>query len=153
MRKYLAFASIIAAILLPSGACAQSADTLAADSQRIVYPGKDGQQVECKAMIEMPKGYISGICILVNEADTIKGAIINEFGITALSFEYSASDDKVRLISVNAMIDKWYIRNVLSKDIRGLLHALRQGEAAFADERYHITYTLSPMDDTPDDEE
>lgn len=153
MRKFLAFISLIAAILLPSEANAQSADTLAAGSQGTVYPEKDGQRLECKAMIEMPKGYISGICILVNEADTIKGAIINEFGITALGFSYSTSDDKVRLVNVNTMLDKWYIRNVLSKDIRNLLHALKQGKTEFVDEKYHITYTLSPMDSTTEDEE
>lgn len=48
------------------------------------------------------------------------------------------------------MLDKWYIRPVLSNDIRELLHALKEGKTEYKDEKYHISYLLSPMD-TEDD--
>lgn len=142
MRRSLVLISIVALLLV---------SVTVARAQEIAFPAHDGDRVECNAYIEMPKGYVSGICVMVNDSGTVKGAIVNEFGITALDFTYNITDDKVRLESVVAMLDKWYIRNVLSKDIRELLLALREGRTAYNDEKYHITYTLTPMDRPQDD--
>ena len=135
MRGFSVLISILALLL----------STARAGAQELAFPAHDGDRLECNALIEMPKGSVSGICIMVNEGDTVRGAVVNEFGITALDFTYTAADDKVKLSSVVAMLDKWYIRNVLSKDLRELLHSLRQGTATYNDDKYHITYTLSPM--------
>ena len=135
MRGFSVLISILALLL----------STARAGAQELAFQAHDGDRLECNALIEMPKGSVSGICIMVNEGDTVRGAVVNEFGITALDFTYTAADDKVKLSSVVAMLDKWYIRNVLSKDLRELLHSLRQGTATYNDDKYHITYTLSPM--------
>lgn len=140
MRGFSVLSSILALLLT----------AVRAGAQEVAFPEHDGDRLECNAMIEMPKGSVSGVCIMVNECDTVRGAIVNEFGITALNFTYTPADDKVRLSSVVAMLDKWYIRNVLAKDLRELLHAIRQGRTAYSDEKYHITYTLSPMDAVDD---
>lgn len=140
MERLLAFISILIALLCPN----------AAKAQTVCYPDSDGAQTECKINIEAEKGYISGICVLIHEGDSINGAIVNEFGLTALNFYYSTKEDKVKLENVASMLDKWYIRPVLSNDIRELLHALKEGKTEYKDEKYHISYLLSPMD-TEDD--
>ena len=61
------------------------------------YPRNAGDRTESNILIEMPKGYVSGICVLVNDGDTVNGAVINEFGITLLGFQYVVPDDKVKL--------------------------------------------------------
>lgn len=147
MRAYSIFVSIVALLLFAFNGSAQN----------LAYPETNGQQLQCNVMIEMPKGSISGICVLENDSDTIRGAIINEFGITALNFTYDTKADKVKLESVFAKLDKWYIRNVLEKDIRELLMELKQGRTEYTDEKYKIKYTLSPLDgesegDTPVDD-
>lgn len=146
MRRCLVFISILASLLTTMVAEAQTADGDMGDSvQAPSYPAADGGRTECNAMIEMPKGSVSGICVLLHDGDTIKGAVINEFGITTLSFHYLIKKDKVKLKDVVAMLDKWYIRRVVARDLRRLLHALRDGTPQYTDGRYHITYSLSPM--------
>lgn len=148
MPRFLIFISILVLRLLP--ASAQSGIQPSVDSTAIA----DSSRLTFTALIETPKASISGICLLVQDSDTIKGAIVNEFGITALDFVYTRKDDKVRLVSAAPMLDKWYMRPVITADIRMLLHALREGKFSYEDEKYHIRYTLSPIngDDNNDND-
>lgn len=116
------------------------------------YPRNAGDRTESNILIEMPKGYVSGICVLVNDGDTVNGAVINEFGITLLGFQYVVPDDKVKLSTVVAAVDKWYIRKALANDVKGLLAALRNGGNAFVDEKRGITFTLTPIKMEKDDD-
>ena len=141
MQKFLVYISLLLLSLLPARVLAQP---------KVNYPANDGDKTSCKILIEMPKGYISGVCLLVHEGDSINGAVINEFGITALGFHYIISKDELKLEDVNAMIDKWYIKMVLHKDLRELLHSLKDGKLTYTNEKYHITYSLSPMDEDAD---
>lgn len=109
------------------------------------YPRNAGDRTENSILIEMPEGYVSGICVLVNDGDTISGAVINEFGITLMGFRYVVPDDNVKLATVAAAMDKWYIRKALANDIKGLIAALRDGENVFVDEKHDITFTLTPI--------
>jgi len=138
---YSLLVSLMMCIGLQS-ACAQQ------DSLR--YPANDGDRMTCSVFIKSQRGDISGVCVLLNEAGSIKGAIVNEFGVTALDFTYNPDKDKVELNHVIAMLDKWYVRGVLREDIRQLLGQLRQGRDQYVDERYHITYQLVPIAEDKD---
>ena len=114
---------------------------------QVSFPSNEGERARYSAYIEMPRGYISGVCILVNNEGIIKGSIFNEFGITALDFSYDPQRQKVRLYSVVAMMDKWYIRRVLKKDLAQLMLRLQQCEFSYRNERRHITYQFTPIAD------
>jgi hypothetical protein len=43
------------------------------------------------------------------------------------------------------MLDKWYIRKRLKRDLRELVHVLQQGGTRYVDEKYHITFQLTPL--------
>lgn len=105
----------------------------------------DGESIRFTAYIEMEKGYVSGICILHRDGDTVHGSLFNEFGITALDFTYRLERKKVKLHTVMPMMNKWYIRKVLKKDLRQLMTGLQNGETTWKDERYHIEYQLTPL--------
>lgn len=105
----------------------------------------DGESIRFTAYIEMEKGYVSGICILHRDGDTVHGSLFNEFGITALDFTYRLERKKVKLHTVMPMMNKWYIRKVLRKDLRQLMTGLQNGETTWKDERYHIEYQLTPL--------
>lgn len=115
-----------------------------------LYPSSEGGRVRCSAMIEMPRAYISGVCVMYHDGQTVKGSLFNEFGISALDFAYDTRRDRVRLLSVTDMLDKWYIRRVLRRDLRQLLHNLREGEGTYRDEKHKITYQFTLL---PDDTE
>ena len=112
------------------------------------FPSADGERMRYAAYIEMPKAYLSGICVLLHDGDEVKGCLFNEFGVTALDFTYCLKKQKVRLHDVLPMLDKWYIRRVLKKDLRQLLGLLQQGVTRYENERQHITYQLTPIHET-----
>ena len=97
------------------------------------------------ACIETPRAAISGICVLAEAGDTIRGTLVNEFGITAIEFTWLRQNDKVRLHALLPALDRWYIRRTLRRDLRHLLHALREGRATYRNERRRITYTLEEL--------
>ena len=97
------------------------------------------------AYIELPRGYVSGLMVLQREDETVRGCLFNEFGITALDFTYDRHKDKVKLHTVMKMMDKWYIRRVLRRDLREVLKRLEQGDSVYEDRRYHINYKLTSL--------
>ena len=70
------------------------------------FPVSDGEQIKYSAYIEMQRAYISGICVLQNENNVIKGCFFNEFGLTAIDFSYNLKYQKVKLHSVFKLLDK-----------------------------------------------
>ena len=114
---------------------------------QVTFPSHEGERVRYTAYIEMSRGYISGVCILVKNEGLIKGSLFNEFGITALDFSYDPDRQKICLHNVIAMMDKWYIRRVLKKDLVQLMLRLQQGEFSYSNERRHITYQFTPLAD------
>ena len=112
-----------------------------------LYPKNEGDKVRSSAMIEMPKGYVSGICVMYNDGTSVKASIFNEFGISAIDFVYNPQKDKVKLVSVIKMLNKWYIRKLLKSDLRKVMHCLQQGNGEYRNERYKIDYKFSPLKD------
>ena len=103
------------------------------------------QKCKYAAMIETDKGYVSGICFLSEEGDTVKGSIFNEFGISVLDFTYLRSRQKVRLENVIKMLDKWYTKRVLRKDLVQVLENLQRGLSSYRNEKYHILYQFTRL--------
>ena len=136
MQKYSA---LISSILLFFSAEVAVAQTL--------YPQNQGDKVRSSAMIEMPKGYVSGICVMYNDGTDVKASIFNEFGISAIDFVYNPQKDKVKLVSVIKMLNKWYIRRLLKSDLRKVIHKLQQGEGEYRNEKYKIDYKFSELKD------
>ena len=141
MRKYLLLISIF--LLSLASLTVQAQDSL------IVQQAPLSDSIGCKTRyattIELSKGYLSGITIMVREADVYHGVLFNEFGITALEFTYQPQTKKVELIEVIAMLDKWYIRRVLKNDLQHVMETLMKGNPTYKDEKYHISYKFSVM--------
>lgn len=141
MRKYLLLISIL--LLSLASLTVQAQDSL------IVQQAPLSDSIGCKTRyattIELSKGYLSGITIMVREADVYHGVLFNEFGITALEFTYQSQTKKVELIEVIAMLDKWYIRRVLKNDLQHVMENLMKGNPTYKDEKYHISYKFSVM--------
>ena len=112
------------------------------------------QTARYTAYIEMERAYISGLCLLQTESDMTKGCIFNEFGITAVEFTYDQQRQKVKLHRVMDLLDRWYIRKVLKKDLARLMDNLQHGEYEYENQKRHIHYRLTPLTNTtePSDE-
>lgn len=137
VRTCLLYSSLLLMLLSPGSMKAQD-----------VFPSNVGEQMRYTAYIEMPKAYLSGVCILLHEGDVVKGCLFNEFGLTALDFTYCLQKQKVKLHSVVPQLDKWYIRRMLKKDLLQLMQRLQQGDTQYRNERHQITYQLTPIHET-----
>lgn len=142
MRSCLLFISLLLTVAAEAAVTQQQ-------TERATFPA-DGESIRYTAYIEHrmntdKQGYVSGICILHRDGDIIHGSLFNEFGITALDFTYRLEKKKVKLHTVMPMMNKWYIRKVLKKDLRQLMTGLQNGETTWKDERYHIEYQLTPL--------
>ena len=89
----------------------------------------DGRQ-EYSVAIMARGAEITGVCIVKTDGEGSRGAIVNEFGIHALDFMVSADRRKVKLLNVIPMMDRWYVRRVVKKDLRTLFNATADGEQA-----------------------
>ena len=112
---------------------------------QVCFPSTQGEKAKYSAYIDMPQGYVSGVCVLFNEGTVIRGSLFNEFGITALNFSYDIKKEKIKLYSVVKLMDKWYIKKILKKDLKQLMKCLQKGESVYQDEKYHITYSFSTL--------
>lgn len=135
------FSALVSALVLCLTVWAQSprADSLAVTSRY-------------SAMIEMPKAYLSGVCIVKCQNDTVTGCLFNEFGISALEFTFKRGDKNARLLGVASVLDKWYIKRVLRRDLVLLYENLENGDGFYRNSRHNISYRLTPLNhDAPEE--
>lgn len=113
-----------------------------------LFPYSEGECIRYSAYIEMPRGYISGVCMLLKEGNDVKGCLFNEFGITALDFTYQLNKGKVKIHHIVTIMDKWYIRRVLRNDLALLMHNLKIGKTDYNNEHRHIQYRFIPYNES-----
>ena len=102
--------------------------------------------------ISFEKGGITGICLLRKEEQTVSGTIMNEFGIKVFDFVYYPQRDKLRLFNVIEMLDKWYIRRVVRRDLKQVLpHLPPVSEYRYENRKRHIHYLFTPLPTTEDE--
>lgn len=136
MPRLSALISLLALVLLSAAASAQT-----------MFPEKQGQKARYAAMIEMPKAYVSGVCVMMNDGGLVKGSLFNEFGLSALDFSYNTETQKIKLYNVMSRLNKWYVKRQLRKDLLRLFQQLREGGCEYRNERQRITYKFTPLND------
>ena len=139
MRRLLASISLLLLSLLAMPASAAT------------FPESDGDHVRYNAVIEMGRGYVSGVCILARDGETVRGCLFNEFGISALAFEYDTATDKVKLTDVIKMLNKWYIRRTLRQDLRQVMHGLADGVMTYRNEKRNINYKFTILENATEE--
>lgn len=104
--------------------------------------------LQLSVQIGMKKAVLSGICIMAIDSNRmIKGAVINEFGVKAFNFIYNERKHKVRLIDIMPILDKWYIRHILRRDLRKIIPQLiTRGSCEYTDLKYGIDYIFKPLE-------
>ena len=108
-------------------------------------PSNEGERARYSVQIDIKKAYISGICGMLFEEGKLKASVVNEFGLSAMDFEYNPQKDKVKIINIIKKLDHWYIKRVLKRDLRILLHNLEHGIYKHENAKYEITYIFQPL--------
>ena len=104
---------------------------------------------------------ITGLCIVRDYGDEVIGSVVNEFGIKAFDFVFNKDNGKTKLQNVIKMMNKWYIKKVISADLSTLLCSKNSdknmkrrtiinenGMLLLNNTKYNINYKFIPIDDT-----
>ncbi len=118
--------------------------------------------------IETKKAAVTGILITKEDAETITGSMVNEFGVSAIDFVYTKKSDKLKLVNVVSFLNKWYIKPVLKKDLNFCVHMLfdmpytkkhhyevsTDGDTiTINNSKRHLKYTFAQINPTQNDTE
>lgn len=111
----------------------------------------NGQNRRYAVKIDVRKAYVSGICILRIDEDMMNASIINEFGLSTLSFRYDIGRGKVKITGIIRQLDKGPVRKMLKKDLKvilGDLHSLPEDRNyEYDNPRSGIRYSFRPVID------
>ncbi len=74
--------------------------------------------------LEVKRIDITGILVLKQTAEgEIRGAMMNEFGVSALNLLVTPDRRKVTLLNVSPLLNKWYIKRAIRTDMKYLFRA------------------------------
>lgn len=119
--------------------------SIKADCQEY-FPYELGSKAQYSVSIEMPKGYVSGIGIIHNDSTDVKCSIFNEFGVSVLDFQYLPNKKKVKLCHVIGILDRWYIKRIIKKDLYNVISNLKKGITSYQNNRYQLKYLFRPLE-------
>ena len=89
----------------------------------ISFPA-DCDRLEYAMRLEVKKIDITGILVLKQTAEgEIRGAMMNEFGVSALNLMVTPDRRKVTLLNVSPLLNKWYIKRAIRADMKYLFRA------------------------------
>lgn len=98
--------------------------------------------------IDIRKAYISGICIIHEEEEVVTASIMNEFGVSALTYKYYKTSGKVKILNIFKPMNKWYIKRVLKKDLKKIMQEMPlQDPLTYENRKYNIIYQFTPLND------
>lgn len=115
----------------------------------LFYPDSVGQRIRYEIIIEMPKAYLSGLMIMHKPTEgRVDASVINEFGISLMDLSYDEKRNKVKILSLNDKMNKWYIKRVLSNDFKHIFKAMREGSHEYLNSKRKIKYSFQPANET-----
>lgn len=101
--------------------------------------------------IEIGNAYVSGICIMHEQEDAVTVSIMNEFGISALSYRYDRNRDRIKIISMVRQLRKPGMKRVLKSDLKVIMKSIDKGESlTHQNIRYNINYHFAPLNNETD---
>lgn len=101
--------------------------------------------------IEIGNAYVSGICIMHEQEDAVTVSIMNEFGISALSYRYDRHSDRIKIISMVRQLRKPGMKRVLKSDLKVIMKSISKSESlTHENRRYNIKYHFAPLNNETD---
>lgn len=101
--------------------------------------------------IEMSQAYIGGICIVKGDESCLTASVVNEFGVSMVTFRYDLNKGKVKIVNCIRQLRRPFLRKVLKKDFRIILDLYTTFEEGnvlpirHVNSKYNITYNFIPL--------
>ena len=113
---------------------------------RAQLPSVEGDRQRYHFQLDFRKAYLSGVLSMLMEDGVIRCAVVNEFGVSTIEFIYSPAKDKVKIIYLVSRLNRWYIKKVIRRDLKAVMHCLERGEMGYENKRYQTIFVLSPYE-------
>lgn len=104
-----------------------------------------------KVQIDIRNAYLSGLCIIRDVDGLLTGAIVNEFGVSAVSFRYNKTKDKVTIVSLAGAMKRPGVKALLKHDLRNIMRDYCLADGGFKtayiyeNPKYRMKYNFTPI--------
>ena len=117
-----------------------------------IFAQGQGRMDRYKVQIDIQDAYLSGVCIIRDVEGLLTGAVVNEFGVSAVTFRYNKTKDKVKILSLAAALKRPGVKVLLKKDLRNIMRDYCLSEVGFKtvyiyeNPKYRMKYNFTPID-------
>ena len=109
------------------------------------------ESVRYSIQIDMNRAYVGGICIIKSDESLLTASVVNEFGVSIVTFRYDLMKDKVKIVNSIKQLRGSYVKKVLKHDFKIILNNyLTQKDTVslpikYENQKNKITYNLIPL--------
>ena len=117
-----------------------------------IFAQGQGRMDRYKVQIDIQDAYLSGVCIIRDVEGLLTGAVVNEFGVSAVTFRYNKTKDKVKILSLAAAMKRPGVKVLLKNDLRNIMREYCLSEVGFntvyiyENPKYRMKYNFTPID-------
>lgn len=117
-----------------------------------IFAQGQGRMDRYKVQIDIQEAYLSGVCIIRDVEGLLTGAVVNEFGVSAVTFRYNKTKDKVKILSIAAAMKRPGVKVLLKNDLRNIMREYCLSEVGFKtvyiyeNPKYRMKYNFTPID-------
>lgn len=117
-----------------------------------IFAQGQGRMDRYKVQIDIQEAYLSGVCIIRDVEGLLTGAVVNEFGVSAVTFRYNKTKDKVKILSLAAALKRPGVKVLLKNDLRNIMREYCISEVGFKtvyiyeNPKYRMKYNFTPID-------
>lgn len=117
-----------------------------------IFAQGQGRMDRYKVQIDIQDAYLSGVCIIRDVEGLLTGAVVNEFGVSAVTFRYNKTKDKVKILSLAAAMKRPGVKVLLKNDLRNIMREYCISEVGFKtvyiyeNPKYRMKYNFTPID-------
>lgn len=101
--------------------------------------------------IDMDKAYVGGICIIKADDHLLTASVVNEFGVSIVTFRYDKKKEKVKIVNCVKQLNRPVVKRVLKRDFKIILnehltrHEAQRPPIKYDNHKNNITYNLIPL--------
>lgn len=116
-----------------------------------IFAQGQGRMDRYKVQIDIQEAYLSGVCIIRDVEGLLTGAVVNEFGVSAVTFRYNKTKDKVKILSLAAAMKRPGVKVLLKNDLRNIMREYCISEVGFKtvyiyeNPKYRMKYNFTPI--------
>ena len=117
-----------------------------------IFAQGQGRMDRYKVQIDIQEAYLSGVCIIRDVEGLLTGVVVNEFGVSAVTFRYNKTKDKVKILSLAAAMKRPGVKVLLKNDLRNIMREYCLSEVGFKtvyiyeNPKYRMKYNFTPID-------